>query len=873
MKTAFDIKKGQWDIAWPNRVSRHDVVYLSPPEDPMQGMSTGNGDIGIMFWTQDSKIIIVVNKCDLWDNDVHGKFQNWSRKEEEFVTTLRHGFRIIIDFKLPVFEHNYLKDFNGRISLSDAKLKIETDSAFGKVCFEAFVDKDGIICGNIETCLNEDMPVEITMERFGSRTFSHWYKLINRDALLGLDGTDAFVSDNTACISHKLTSGVFIAGCRVVQSDIDVKYKRSHSHCCTIEVAKSSVGTKKFSFIATILSPSSDVQSSYNELKNKLDKAQQSGIGLLYEHHCEIWKDFWCKSFMDCGDDYIDNLWHLSMYYANCTQQGPYPGRFINGLWGWNRDTQPWNFYFHWNQQQVYWPLNAAGHHNLCQPYLKYRYNALPNNKNDAATLHNCDGAFVSDVAERNGFNSCTEGHNYTPVAEIALDFWRQYQYTQDLNFLHDMALPYLIEAAKFMANCFEKRTDGKYHATKSTPYEGWLMLEDCVTVISITKSLLKAAIEAINICGDKDNLLDGFKALLDNIVPITLMDMDKRCYQDVPDSNAQKLNFGYFKNYVTKSTKMLSLGYNFADNRCEAACYVDDKQPTEMVFADGSFPSAAFAPVFPSGNITIADKGTALFDATINSALLQSPDCMGWDPLPIVLARLGLSKEFNVAIRHFLRWQIYINGWGHYGPFSNVKTDATLRFKKNMVQDTATSEIEGFDWSRYPQNSPEFSFPAWPFRHFGMEFMGVLACAVNESLVQSHDGVIRVAAAVYEGQNATFSLHARGGFVVSAQINSGLVEWIFVKNILNTNNKCKIANPWPKAYLYNIGNVLSSDIAQELSCGVIEMDICANCGILLSDNEKLLEEWILQQRKYECNQSPKHADNSDVQLGLDRHF
>jgi len=123
-------------------------------------------------------------------------------------------------------------------------------------------------------------------------------------------------------------------------------------------------------------------------------------------------------------------------------------GRFIGGLWGWNRDVQPWNFYFHWNQQETYWPLSAAGHHDLLNSYLEYRFNGLPKAKADAKELLQADGAIVSDVCERRGYNSVSEFHNHTPVAEIALDFWRQYLFTRDNDFLRERALPYMLEAA-----------------------------------------------------------------------------------------------------------------------------------------------------------------------------------------------------------------------------------------------------------------------------------------------------------------------------------------------------------------------------------------------------------------------------------------
>lgn len=50
------------------------------------------------------------------------------------------------------------------------------------------------------------------------------------------------------------------------------------------------------------------------------------------KEHCEAWKHFWLRSYMETGDVYLDNLWHLTMYYAAASQRGAYPGNFINGL-------------------------------------------------------------------------------------------------------------------------------------------------------------------------------------------------------------------------------------------------------------------------------------------------------------------------------------------------------------------------------------------------------------------------------------------------------------------------------------------------------------------------------------------------------------
>ena len=64
VNSAFDFATGRWRISWPGRVARHDLVYLSPPDDPTQGIPLGNGDVGVLVWTDGSKLIFVLNKCD-----------------------------------------------------------------------------------------------------------------------------------------------------------------------------------------------------------------------------------------------------------------------------------------------------------------------------------------------------------------------------------------------------------------------------------------------------------------------------------------------------------------------------------------------------------------------------------------------------------------------------------------------------------------------------------------------------------------------------------------------------------------------------------------------------------------------------------------
>lgn len=879
MNSPFDLKKGRWQIDWPGRVSKHDLVYLTPPGDPMQGIPLGNGDIGALFWCEDSRIIMAINKCDLWDDARFGRFHNWKEEEEEYSTALRHACRIILDFQMPVFDLFYLRDFKGRLSLADASLTISASGSFGSVFMNAFVNhRDGVLCCKIKSGLKEHSPVEITIERFGSRTFSHWYSLVNRNPEIGLKGTLSSFDKNGAYITHRLTSGKFAVGCRITnKAGLKVSYSLTHSHASGIRL--SGRKAKEFNLMAAVTSPLSG--NPVTAVKQKLAKAQEKRLTRLFKDHKKDWNSFWLRSLMEYGDDYLDNLWHLTMYYAHASQRGRYPARFINGLWNWNRDVQPWNFYFHWNQQQIYWPLNAAGHHELLHSYLEYRFNSLPHAKKDAKDIFKGDGAFVSDVCERRGYNSVAEFLNHTPVAQIAMEFWRQYRFTGDRDFLKKRAFPFILEAAHFFESLFEKGSDGKYHAKEGTGYEGWIKLRDCISELTYGKMLFSIAIKIVEEGGIEEPRVKKWKEIIDHLAAWPVIKAGKDCI--VKRNKYFRFKRGFFKNETALSDKILSAGFGieqkrwltfkipadetqtFSTNVYEIIQILESNQSPysaikeDMKVYDGIFPGVEYSVVFPSGFVRLSQKDSELFKAAVNTAKLYAPDCMGWDPLPIVLARLGLARETKEIIDRWpSRWQIYCNGFGHYGSMDMAKANAAMKLRTNLVRDASLPEGA--------REKNKFLFPTWPFRHMGMESMSVLACAMNESLLQSYDGIIRVTPATTNEQNARFTLHAIDGFVVSAEVKKGKPVWVCIASRLGKT--CRIINPWPKACLYQNGKEMK--IFRQR---IIEFQTRKNDKFILIFDKNIILNWKTQLVRYQKNENPKTVSSGKAMLGMSRMF
>ncbi len=840
MKTCYSIEKNDFDIAWPERVSRHDLVYDAPPTDPMQyGIPLGNGEIGALLWCDERRIIISVNKSDLWDDASFGSFFNWSRDEEEFSTTLRHACRIIIDFGRPVFDTFYLKDFKARLNLKNGAATIVLDTPFGKVEAEIFVAYNlDILAARVKCDFVEEDRLEVTLERYGSRTFSHWYHIVRRDPDIGLHGTDSWTQNNDLFLSHTLTTGDFY--CALSAEGEGLKARRRNSHTV---VSSSDICPKEFTVFATVTSPfDKDGKALATET---LAKAEKCGFDALLSENERCWHEFWDKSFIETDDDYLDNLWHLVMYYSNAGQRGRYPGRFINSMWNWNRDVQPWNFYFHWNQQEAYWGLNAAGHHELCDSYLNYRFNGMEHAKESAKEVFGVeDGLFVSDVCERRGYNSTAENDNHTPVCEIALDFWRQYLYTCDKEFLVEKALPYMLGAARFFATRFVKEADGKYHAIGGSAYEGIDVFYDPITELAMARVLFPAVLKALSEAGESvcDEAL--FRDISENVADIVLLD----CDEDFVSDNTIKV--GMFKGRCVNSDKVLALGrvYEktgmrypnekrtnyFAEHQGE---YIPQFVPAqsipntlyagldavraglrgENVISDAPFEieriisahyQANVAPAYPMGLISVKDRGSELYEAQVTTALVaRNEQFAGFDPMPVALARLGLADAVDKYIYEYPSvWQYYNNGFAHYGPNSTFVCDKSSPFRRVSLFDVENPTGE------------KFRGETFPFRHMGLEPHGVFSATMNERLMQSFDGTIRMNVA-YGNKSARFKLHAVGGFEVMAEIKDGVCAFVAIRSLFG--NPLTLENPWDKAYC-NKGVYESDTIVMDTEKGKV---------------------------------------------------
>lgn len=719
-----------------NYLSKHDIVYLSPTQLEAEGFPMGNGDMGGMIWNHENGIELQVNKNDLWTSLM---------PEEENASVLKHAARLKIDFGLPVFSWIHLKDFEGRLSLKNGEAGYRADTPFSRTCIKTWLAHGKnvwvIECENLPDAAGTEgnSVATITLERLGSRAFARWYSGgFPKDPAVGIGETEAGKRGNDMVIEEKGNGLHFAVACRIVQGDMAPALLNTH----TVEQK-----TDKDCF-TVLLSVATDRESAnpvVEQAVKLLDEAESTGLEQLKKEKDEWYSAFWSNSFMKLGDDYLENIYYLRRYLMAAGSQGEFPVTFNGGLWRWNRDVMNWITPHHWNTQQQYWGLCAQNDCQLMVPYLDTYFKMIP-----AAQ------ALAKEKGASNDALQITEAHcftgeqlstdwesmknNFTPASQIASLFWDYYEFTDDEDFLREKAYPFMKKAANFYLDKLQWDERKKEYYFLSSLYES----------------------EAIEYVKNSMSDRNCIEQLLGNCIKAaTILKADKDLVK----------RWNYVLNHLWKR------GYEQLEGAGEvlspAEEYYSEARYTPWIWANGGLVA------FPAGLIGIDDKDTRIGKAVINLARWKK-DANAHYPIPEVAARMGLGDEALEYVMNGVKiHQMYPQGLMH-----NV-----TGYPDNIYDLASKHDLLG---GKYVIRSHDFF-------QCGMEAMSNYATTMNEMMLQSNEGKIRVFPAVPSAWNSTrlaFTLLARGAFIVSAERNEqARVGQIGIKSL--KGNRCFLQNPW----------------------------------------------------------------------------
>jgi hypothetical protein len=566
-------------------------------------------------------------------------------------------------------------------------------------------------------------------------------------------------------------------------------------------------GKGKFTIMigsASSFDPNQDVA----ELALKeLYEAESEGFGGLRVSNQEWWHDFWSKSFVhlhseDGVADYIEQNYTYYLYLMASSSRGTYPPRFGGMLWYATGDQHAWGSQFWWyNQSCLYEPMFPTNRFELMDPmfsmyssnydsyalaarqqwgskgiwlpetswfdgmeelpediaqemrdlYLvrkpweersdRFRYYCETKLKHNSrwnwAGVGNWDQGHWTFADKGTGaFGHVT--HILSDAAKMSYLYWLRYEYTQDEVWLRKHAYPMLKGTVEFYRNFPNVRKDstGKYQIYNVNNQEGaWNAqntMEEIAAMHGMTPILIRAS-EILNVDAD---MRPVWKEFVENLAPFPTSD-------NLPESMGPIHWIGAvsrirFRNTtgLAKPTLLPAIHYDL--------CTVGTTNK-EMI----SQANATYEAIYPQGIseneiVTILDKN------------------------PLAAAHLGRSGDIKYMIPNQIR---------HIVPDYDMD-DPQKPVLPNLFD---LQEGEGA---------------------LSCERLGVAALAMHAALLQSvpsapgKEPVIHLFPSWPREWDATYTLAARGAFLVTASIENGEIEMVGIKS--QAGGECRIENPWP---------------------------------------------------------------------------
>jgi alpha-L-fucosidase 2 len=713
-------------------LAKYDVTWDSPSRDAWGTMPTGNGDIGLNVWVEESgDLLFYIGKTDLWDDN------------SRLLKLGRVRFRIN--------PNPYLMSgrFLQTLRLRDATVEVRLGEGEDMVSAQVWVDAlhpviHVLVEGRRPLEVNAGIevwrttPYELPSIEVSDVPFDHdvpgnqhFPTIVEPDTILtGLEGRIGWYHHNTKSVGPALSAGL-----QDMQgfNQPDPILHRTFGAVITAESAKRvddlnllSGGRQSHYFEIYVLTKHpSTPQEWLKSLDESIASLAKIPLAQRLEAHRSWWKEFWSRSWIDIAsaapddDTYIlTRAYALQRFINACAGRGAYPIKFNGSIFTvpnpgspGDADYRRWGPGYWWqNTRLPYMSMCTSGDFDLLEPlYRMYTGDVLEMAKYRTQRYFGHAGAYLNECVYFWGaaFN---ESYGWTPrekrtVVENESRWHRwewqgglellhmmldHYEHTLDEALLRERLLPLAHEILTFYDLHYPVDGSGKIVMEPAQALETWW---DCRNPMPEIAGILGATERLAELAGDKVEAAE--KALWE------------RMQAKMPDLPTQEV----------EGRRMLA--------------------PAEKFATKSNIENPELYAVFPYRRVALGRPGIKLAIEALNHRLDRGN--FGWRQEDIFMAYLGLTDQ-----------------------------------ARDYVVGRARAKHEG---SRFPAFwGPNYDWV--PDQDHG----GVLLKALQAMLMQTDGRKIMLLPAWPKDWEVDFKLHAPYRTVVSGHVKQGKVTKLSVK-------------------------------------------------------------------------------------------
>ena len=192
--------------------------------------------------------------------------------------------------------------------------------------------------------------------------------------------------------------------------------------------------------------------------------------GELVAEHEELWRQYWSRSGVQLADTTLQRWWYRMLYYAgSVSKPGTSPVNLMPPL---ATDNTPWHSDYHhnYNSWQAFWPLPAANHSELADPWISYLNEMIPRFRLLAKETYDCEGIFcpistflhepdpeISQSVNRRLVSMNPWGLTIGCTGMNVQNAWQMYLCDPDSAYLAEKIYPMVREGALFYLSFMDK--------------------------------------------------------------------------------------------------------------------------------------------------------------------------------------------------------------------------------------------------------------------------------------------------------------------------------------------------------------------------------------------------------------------------------
>lgn len=374
---------------FPAIVKASDLHYNTPVTRSEDGMPTGNGRMGTLVWTIPSALKFQLNRADVFGNNSSSR--NFFERHTDYCGGTG---ALSVDFGTPVFTDDH---FSQHLSCYDANVQVKGNGLSAEVFTAAVLDVMDI---TIRDNRKFKHPVQIILSTLRKPDMRHG----DHRAL-----TKAFRQGRYIILTQRFTEGDYYCASAVAVSASGisrvVEDEQGVIRLCIDPAAQHRV----LAATAASFDSTEDIAA---KAAKQLKQAENTSRETLWELHRNWWRQFWSKSYIQCSSadkeaDFVQQNYQYYLYVMASSSRGDFPTKFNGMLWTTGGDDRKWGaLYWGANQSCLYNALFATNHTELLQPMFNMYSRAYDSYALAAQQQWGSKGVFIPEVT---GFDATPE--------------------------------------------------------------------------------------------------------------------------------------------------------------------------------------------------------------------------------------------------------------------------------------------------------------------------------------------------------------------------------------------------------------------------------------------------------------------------------